>query len=135
MYLFDTDILSQVLKRNPSPSLLKRLAETPAELQFTSAINAAEVYFGAARVPCGDRILEAFEQKVFPNLTLLPFDVECARAYGPLKARLERKGRTRSEPDLQIAAIALVHRLTVVTGNVRHFEGIPGLRVENWLLP
>ena len=46
----------------------------------------------------------------------------------------ERAG-PRFEPDLQIAAIALRHRLTVVTGNIRHFAGIPGLKVENWLAP
>jgi tRNA(fMet)-specific endonuclease VapC len=46
---------------------------------------------------------------------------------------LEERGFTRSEPDLRIAAIALQHGLTVVTGNVRHFAGISGLAVENWL--
>jgi hypothetical protein len=47
---------------------------------------------------------------------------------------LERKGRPRFEPDLEIAAIALRRRLTVVAGNVRHFKGIPGLKVESRLV-
>jgi tRNA(fMet)-specific endonuclease VapC len=67
------------------------------------------------------------------RLIILPFEREDARVYGRLRASLERKGRPRFEPDLQIAATALRHRLTVVTGNVRHFEGIPGLKVESWL--
>jgi prevent-host-death family protein len=56
-----------------------------------------------------------------------------ARIFGRLKADLERRGLTRFEPDLQIASIALAHNLILVTGNVRHYDGIPGLRVENWL--
>jgi predicted nucleic acid-binding protein len=80
-----------------------------------------------------ERLLEFFGSQVFPRLTILPFDEEDALTYGRLKASLERKGRPRFEPDLQIAAIALRDRLTVVTGNVRHFAGIPGLKVENWL--
>ena len=64
---------------------------------------------------------------------MLPFDLESARVFGRLKASLEKRGLPRSEPDLRIAAIGLQHGLTLVTGNVRHFEGIPSLAVENWL--
>ena len=46
---------------------------------------------------------------------------------------LEAVGRPLEDADLQIAAICLAHDLTLVTGNVRHFERVPGLRVENWL--
>jgi tRNA(fMet)-specific endonuclease VapC len=135
MYLFDTDILSHVLKKNPSPLLLKRLAATPPELQFTTAVNVAEIYYGAARLPHGDRIVRVFEESVFPTLTILPFDLESAKVFGTVKAKLEKRGRPRSEPDLQIASIALAHRLTVITANTKHFENIPGLHIENWLEP
>ncbi|HSR22290.1 MAG TPA: hypothetical protein VLW53_01985 [Candidatus Eisenbacteria bacterium] len=50
-----------------------------------------------------------------------------------MRADLERSGRPLAEPDLRIAAIALAHDLTLVTGNGRHFSRIPGLRVESWL--
>jgi predicted nucleic acid-binding protein len=137
MYLFDTDVLSRLAKRRPPGELKARLEATPIASQFTSAVNVAEIYHGIFRLGGDggpkDILLAFFEGQVFPRLTILPFDVDDARAYGRLKAALERRGRPRFEPDLQIAAIALRHRLTVVTGNVRHFEGIPGLRVENWL--
>jgi len=42
-------------------------------------------------------------------------------------------GQRLDDPDLRIAAICVAHDLTLVTGNVRHFERVPGLRVENWL--
>jgi predicted nucleic acid-binding protein len=137
MYLFDTDMLSQLAKKRRPDGLMARLAATPLAAQFTSAVNAAEIYHGIFRLEgeadARGGLLEFFEEQVFPRLTILPFEREDARAYGRLRASLERRGRPRFEPDLQIAAIALRHRLIVVTGNVRHFEGIPGLKVENWL--
>ena len=133
MYLLDTDVLSQIVRKSPSPSLLAKLAKTPAELLFSAAINLAEIYFGAARSEHKDRILSVFEEKVFPNLTILPFDSGSARVFGPIKAELEKRGAPRSEPDLRIAAIALQHKLVVVTGNESHFEGIPRLKLENWI--
>lgn len=116
---------------------MARLAAIPAAAQFTTAVNVAEIHYGLSRneVAAGarERLLAYFEEQVFPRLSVLPFEIEDARACGRLKASLERKGRPRFEPDLQIAAIALRRRLTVLTGNTRHFAGIPGLRVENWL--
>jgi predicted nucleic acid-binding protein len=134
MYLFDTDVLSQVAKKRRPEALMSRLARTPLASQFTSAVNVADIYYGIFRTEGRESLLRFFEDHVFPRLTVLPFDRESALGYGRLKAELERKGRPRFEPDLQIAAIALRHRLTVVTGNVRHFAGIPGLKVENWLV-
>lgn len=137
MYLFDTDILSALAKKRRPESLMARLARVPAAAQFTTAVNAAELYYGLFRegIEAGtsERLLAFFEGQVFPRLAILPFETEDAKAYGRLRASLERKGRPRFEPDLQIAAIALRRQLTVVTANVRHFQAIPGLRVENWL--
>jgi predicted nucleic acid-binding protein len=133
MYLLDTDSLSNVIKKSPSARLLRKLAETPSEALFTTAINIAEILYGAARVPHGNRFLSVFKEKVFPCLTILPFDLESAEIYGPLKAGLEKKGLSKSEPDLLIAAIALSNNLTVVSGNARHFVGIPRLRCEDWI--
>jgi len=133
MYLFDTDILSQLAKRQRPETLMSRLARTPIASQFTSAVNAAEIYYGIFRKEGRESLLRFFDDQVFPQLTILPFDHECALIYGRLKSGLERSGRPRFDPDLQIAAIAIRHRFIVVTGNVRHFAGIPGLKVENWL--
>ena len=133
MYLFDTDIISLVVKASPPPALIDRLTKIPFALQFTTSINAAEVFYGACQVERSEAIVRAFETLVLSRLTVLPFDLESARVFGRLKASLESRGQPRSEPDLRIAAIALHHGLTIVTGNVRHFSGIPGLAVENWL--
>ena len=133
MYLFDTDVLSAVAKKRRPDGLMEKLARAPRAAQFTSALNVAEIYFGIFRIEGRESLLRFFEDQVFLRLNILPFDEESAANFGRIKAEQERKGQPRFETDLQIAAIALQHRLTVVTGNVRHFAGIPGLKVENWL--
>ena len=133
MYLIDTDVISRAVKAAPPKALIERLARIPRALQFTTSINAAEIFYGACRTARRDELIRAFEEFVLSRLTVLPFDLESAQVFGRLKASLEARGLPRSEPDLRIAAIALQHRLTIVTGNVRHFSDIPGLSVENWL--
>ena len=125
--------MSRVVKAAPPQALIERLSKVPRALQFTTSINAAEVFYGACRTARRDELIRAFEDLVLSRLTVLPFDIESARVFGRLKTSLEACGLPRSEPDLRIAAIALQHRLTIVTGNVRHFSDIPGLAVENWL--
>ena len=61
------------------------------------------------------------------------FDEQAARAYAEIRVELEAKGQRLDDADLRIAAICLARDLTLITGNVRHFERVPGLRVENWL--
>lgn len=133
MYLFDTDVISRAVKAGPPEALIARLSKIPRALQFTTSINVAEIYYGACRTGRRDELIRAFEERVLARLTVLPFDIGSARIHGRLKASLEKSGLPRSEPDLRIAAIALQHGLTIVTGNVRHFADIPGLAVENWL--
>lgn len=133
MYLFDTDCLSNILKKAPSPLLIKKLESLPKGLQFTSSINVSEIYFGAYRSRNQEKILKAYEDKVFPNVNILPFDTDSGKIYGRLKALLEKRGFSKSEPDLRIAAIAIQHNMILVTGNKKHFMNIPGLNIEDWI--
>jgi tRNA(fMet)-specific endonuclease VapC len=133
MYLFDTDTLSNVVKRKPSGRLLQKLEETPIAFQNTSAINVGEIYYGANRSSRKVQILKAFEEMVFPNVNILPFDRQSGQVFGILKADLEKRGIGCSEPDLRIAAVAIQHNLILITGNTRHFKNIPGLHIEDWI--
>jgi len=133
MYLFDTDCLSNILKKAPSPLLIKKLETLPKDLQFTTSINVSEIYFGAYRSRNRKKILKAYEDKVFPNVNILPFDTDSGKIYGRLKALLEKRGLSKSEPDLMIAAIAIQHNMILITGNKRHFMNIPGLNMEDWI--
>jgi predicted nucleic acid-binding protein len=135
MTVFDTDVLSYLIRRNPPASLVRRLASLPAEQQATTAIHAAELLYGAHRVSDPSRLLEAMRRMLWPNLRVLAFDWEAAQIHGKLRAELEAAGRIVSEPDLRIASICLRHQAHLATGNLRHFTGIPGLKAEDWLAP
>jgi tRNA(fMet)-specific endonuclease VapC len=133
MYIFDTDSLSNVLKRKPSALLLKKLSSLSKNSQFTTSINVSEIYFGAYRSKNQKEILKAYEERVFPNINILPFDADSGKIYGRIKAHLEKRGLSKSEPDLRIASIAIQHNMTLISGNIRHFQNIPGLEVEDWI--
>ncbi len=134
MYLLDTDTLSNLIKRVPSQNLAARLTSVPVDLQFTSSITLAELIYGAQRLGNGRaQLLARIENTVLTNLPVLPFDADAARRYGQVRATLERRGAPIGDADLRIAAIALSRGLIVVTGNVREFQRVPGLQVENWL--
>jgi predicted nucleic acid-binding protein len=132
-YLFDTDALSEVLRPRPLPAYLDWLRTVPRDEQFTSADSVGELFKGAFRSPARDRHLANIEQRVLPAVTILPYDVAVARVFGEVRARLETAGTILADADLQIAATALHHDLELVTGNLRHFERIRGLRINRVL--
>jgi predicted nucleic acid-binding protein len=132
-FLFDTDAISEVLRKKPAPAYLRWLGAVPREEQFTSAVVVAELFKGAFRSERAAFHVENIESRILPNVTVLPFDVAVARAYGEIEATLRRVGRPLADADLLIAATAVHHGLELVTGNLRHFERVPGLVVNRIL--
>jgi tRNA(fMet)-specific endonuclease VapC len=132
-FLFDTDAISETFKKRPAPGYLRWLAGLPRAEQFTSAITIGELFRGAFRSATPSRHLENIETRVLPALTVLPYDVAVARVYGQVQAKLAGAGTAVADADLQIAATAIYHDLALVTGNLRHFERIPGLRLDRAL--
>jgi tRNA(fMet)-specific endonuclease VapC len=135
IYVLDTDVLSNLLRRIPSKPLLARLAQVPAAQQCTTSITVGELVYGASRAsPRTDALLAQIESVLLTDLAILPFDRAAAHRYGTLRAELERRGTPLADADLRIAAIVLANGHTLVTGNERHFQRIPDLRLENWLV-
>ena len=131
-YCFDTDVLSATIRPAPPLHLIRRLATVSPQEQFTTSITVGELIYGTRRV--GREGLSArVEQVIRRAQTVLPFDTLAARTFGALKATLERRGTPLAEPDLRIASIALARGLILVTRNVRHFQHVPALTVENWV--
>ena len=98
----------------------------------TTWVTASELFYGAAK----SASQEANSKLVVRFLDTLPVvapDLSSARLFGELKARLAAGGQIVADADLFIAAIALSRGATIVTGNRKHYERIPGLLVENWL--
>ena len=133
-YCFDTDVLSATMRRDPPLDLIRRLASTPAIAQCITSITLGELVYGAAKAG-SDRLAARVRELVAGAVRVVPFDAAAAEVYGTLRAALEADGKRLAEPDLRIASIALTRDLTLVTGNVRHFARVPGLRVEDWLRP
>jgi tRNA(fMet)-specific endonuclease VapC len=133
MYCFDTDVLSATIRRDPPLHLIRRLARTPPTEQCTTAITLGELIYGVEQRRSPELAARVYELIASAG-PILPFNEIAARRYGELRAELEAGGRRIAGADLRIAAIALTRDATLVTGNVRHFARIPGLRVENWLV-
>src|SRR5690554_4583763 len=123
-YLFDTDALSEVIRRRPLPAYVEWVQAIPREDQFTSAVSIGELFQGAYRSPARERHLANIESLLLPTVTVLPYDVAVAKVFGELRASMEIAGTLLADADLQIAATAIHHELELVTGNLRHFERI-----------
>jgi len=134
MYLFDTDVMTNVLKKKPSQILLKRLKYLPAREQFISVITIAEIVYGAEKNKSRERHLNDVKKMLLPEVQVLDFDFHAAYLAGRIRAALESMGMPLSFSDTAIAAIAISNGLTLITGNTKHFTRIPGLRIENWLI-
>ena len=132
-YLFDTDAISELFKPRPAAGYVRWLAAVPREEQFTGAVVVGELYQGAFRSSAVARHVENIEKRVLPAVTVLSYDAPAARVYGEIRARLEGAGRPLADADLQIAATALLHDLELVTGNLKHFSRVPGLRISRAL--
>jgi predicted nucleic acid-binding protein len=125
VYLVDTNVLSEVLKRAPNAGVISWLSRQPTVR--VSSISVMEIEFGIARAPAHRQpALTAWLETVLSSEAheLVSVDAAIARAAGQLKGRTERAGRPRPWADLIIAASALVTGSVVATRNTGDFEGL-----------
>lgn len=132
-YLFDTDAISELLRKRPASSYVKWLSGIPREEQFTSSIVIGELYKGAYRSNAKEQHLINIEKRILPSVTILPYDLGCAKVFGQIRAYLEETGNIIPDADIQIAATAIYHGLELVTGNLMHFERIERLKINRKL--
>jgi predicted nucleic acid-binding protein len=147
-FLFDTDAISETMRLHPHSEFLAWVGTIPLGQQFTSAVVAGELLRGVhlrAGYSAGSepdsrsqgtdaaRLTEMVDDAL-SRMTVIPFDIGTARVFGLVSARLQSAGMTLALADLQIAATALHYGLELVTGNVRHFERVPGLRINRSLI-
>jgi tRNA(fMet)-specific endonuclease VapC len=133
-YLLDTGTVSAPIAPKPSRVVLDRLGRRQEQCAL-AAIVWDELTYGCARLPPGKRKqqLQAYlDDVVHKSFPILPYDEEAAHWHGIERAHQERAGTVKPYVDGQIAAIARVNGLIVVTTNVRHFRGFRDLVVEDW---
>lgn len=130
-YMLDTSIVIYVIKHKPESVLQKFQSLEPSDFCISS-ITLAEIEYGISKSSRPDRNRFAFDMFI-SGIDILSFDDAAASEYGPIRAGLERKGTPIGPNDMLIAAHAKSLGFTIVTNNVREFERVEGLKVENWV--
>ena len=130
-FLLDTNIIS-ALVREPRGAVFRALEERLPATACTSIVVAAEIRFGLCK--CVSARLRAHVEQLMSALDILPLESPVDAHYGEIRAHLQQIGQPIGQNDLFIAAHARAMDLTLVTHNMREFERVPGLKVENWLL-
>jgi tRNA(fMet)-specific endonuclease VapC len=130
-FLLDTDICSAHMRR-PS-RLAHRFMQHCGGLAMPTIVL-AELYAGAHKHPNPAKLL-ALIADLRQEVAIIDFDAACAEQFGQLRGTMLQSGIQVSRMDLLIAAVALVHNLTLVTHNTADYIAIPGLRLDDWLVP
>ena len=128
-YLIDTDII--IYSFNDHQKVHENLILHRNSLKALSVISYGELIYGARKSKNLEKNLAKIYRlaEIFPIIEISPAIME---SFGELKASLEKAAMPLADMDLQIAATALVHNLTLVSNNEKHFARINGLRIENW---
>jgi tRNA(fMet)-specific endonuclease VapC len=133
-FLLDTNIISEPTKPKPNAAFLERF-EVEADRIAVSAVTWHEALYGARSMPDGKRKRAVLEYLRALAAPVLPYDMNAAEWFADERARLRKRGKPVPHADGQIAAIAAVNDLVLVTANVRDFAAFEGLRVESWMRP
>jgi tRNA(fMet)-specific endonuclease VapC len=128
-YLLDTNICIHVIKRRPT-QMLARFNRHSGHMAI-SAITLSELLHGVEKSAAPDRNLAVIEN-FCSRLEVLPYGGKACLHYGQIRAGLERQGLPIGVNDLHIAAHARSEGLTLVSNNLREFQRVDGLLLDNW---
>lgn len=127
MIVWDTNVLSEIMKPVPDSNVLAWVDSIPARQTAITAVTVAEILYGVGRMPDGTRrrtlmaAAEAIFDEEFRN-RILVFDADAAVEYAALVVEREGSGLPIAMADAQIAAICRTHEYTLATRNVRDFD-------------
>jgi tRNA(fMet)-specific endonuclease VapC len=130
MHLLDTNAFTAIIKGHPKA--LAAYAKLDPETVKISVISLGEIAFGLSRQDIGAN-KKARIRALLEDVEVLPLSADSADIYGTIKADLQQRGEPIGSNDFWIAAHALALGATLVTGNVREFKRVSGLKVENWV--
>jgi predicted nucleic acid-binding protein len=133
MYLLDTNILSFLFRK--SPKIEQKLKETSFSQIYTCSIVFGEIYSGVEKISDLNKkqILRDYYLSLESDIQILDFDLKSAKIFAKIRTELQKAGDSIEDFDLMIASICLSNNLIMVTNNVKHFERIKGLRLEDWI--
>ncbi|MGA8180086.1 MAG: tRNA(fMet)-specific endonuclease VapC [Desulfobacterales bacterium] len=128
-YLLDTNIVIYTMKNRPQ-QVKKRFQQHDGRMGI-STVTLGELVFGAEHSQQVERNLADIEAMA-ARMELLPFDDKAAYHFGQIRAALYRAGRPIGPYDMMIAGQARASGLILATNNVKEFERVPGLLIEDW---
>lgn len=133
-YLLDTNVVSEPLRPKPRFGVVRKLRRHEDEIAISSVVW-HELQFGAQRLPPShrrDAIVRYLDEVVLATMPILDYDRAAAEWHARERARLTSGGETPPFVDGQIAAIAQVNDLILVTFDERDFQRFHGVRVLTW---
>ena len=126
-YLLDTDVCIEIIKHNVR--VLDKIESVGEDNCYVTDITVAELFYGAAKSGRSDHFEDV--EKILQSFDLKPL-LPSLRLYGENKALLEDQGRMIGEFDLLIGSCAVFNGLIMVTSDLKHFDHIPDIRLEDW---
>lgn len=130
-YMLDTNICIYVMKNRPE-KVLERFKKELNNGICVSSITLAELEYGMKNSTNPAKNEQSLLKFLLP-LSILPFGSAAASEYGEIRTYLQRQGIPIGPLDMLIAGHARAEGLILVTNNVREFERVPGLELENWV--
>ncbi len=129
-YMLDTNMVIYTIKNRPEKV---REAFTLHEGQMCiSSVTLGELIYGAEKSSQVERNLSVIEG-LAARLEVMPFDEKAAAHFGQVRAELAKAGKSIGPYDLMIAGHARALGLVLITNNLKEFERVPGLRLDNWI--
>lgn len=140
MIIVDTNVVSELMRAAPEPSVLRWFAENDGGDLFLTAVSEAELRTGAGILAVGrrrDQLVRAIDAMIDEDFAgrVLPFDSPTARHYAEIAVTRRSAGRPISDADCQIAAITRMWNAALATRNIRDFEGCGIVLVNPWDMP
>ena len=137
MILLDTNVISELVRPAPDPTVAAYVKAQRPDIVFISSVCEAEIRYGLARMQAGrrrDDLAARIDSLLKRGLErrVVPFDRACAAAYAQIRTSREAAGRPISTEDAMIAATAVVHGYSVVTRNVSDFAGCGAPVLNPW---
>jgi len=130
-YMLDTNICIYIIKNNPM-SVRQKFESVRASDLVLSIVTLAELRYGAEKSQARAKAIRAVEQ-LTAYIEIAELDQVVAEHYADIRATLDRAGTPIGNNDLWLAAHARANDWILVSNNIREFERVEGLRLENWL--
>lgn len=130
MYMLDTNICSYIIKQRPT-EVLQKFENIQKDQICISIVTYAELEYGVERTSSkrvNQQIIDAF----IDRLKVVSWDIDAAKHYAKIRNGLEKQGTPIGNMDLMIASHARSQECILVTNNLREFERVPNLKLENW---